>query len=56
MARPASASSAELAKKCKAITTNAHQTKIAGSRATGVEKARRDYFNECVAKGGKTEN
>jgi hypothetical protein len=27
-----------------------------GSKLTGAEKAQRDYFRECVAKGGKMED
>jgi hypothetical protein len=55
-AQPASAISAELAKKCRAMAIKAHPTQLPGTKATGVEKAQRDYFTECVAKGGKMEN
>lgn len=52
----ASAVSAELAKKCRALAIKAHPSPVPGSKKTGVEKAQRDYFRECVAKDGKTEN
>lgn len=55
-AHPASAITAELAKKCRAMAIKAHPTQMAGTKPTGVEKAQRDYFTECVAKGGKMEN
>jgi hypothetical protein len=54
--QPASAISAELAKKCRLMAIKAHPTAMAGTKATGVEKAQRDYFRECVAKDGKMEN
>jgi hypothetical protein len=56
MAQPASAISVELAKKCRAMAIKAHPTQIAGTKQTGIEKAQRDYFRECVAKDGKMEN
>lgn len=56
MVQLASAISAELAKKCQAMANKAHPTPKAGTKATGVEKAQRDYFSECIAKGGKMEN
>jgi len=54
--QPASAITAELAKKCRALAIKAHPTPTPGSKKTGIEKAQRDYFRECVAKDGKTEN
>jgi hypothetical protein len=42
--------SAELAKKCRALAIKAHPTERAGSRAYA--KAQRDYFQDCIAKGG----
>jgi len=56
MPQPASAISVELAKKCRAMAIKAHPTQIAGTKQTGIEKAQRDYFRECVAKDGKMEN
>ena len=56
MAQPASAISVELAKKCRAMAIKAHPTQMAGTKQTGIEKAQRDYFRECVAKDGKMEN
>lgn len=56
MAQPASAISADLAKKCRAMAIKAHPTPRPGSKSTGAEKAQREYFGECVAKGGKMEN
>ena len=55
-AQPASAISAELAKKCRAMAIKAYPTPTPGSKLTGAEKAQRDYFRECVAKGGKMED
>jgi hypothetical protein len=55
-AQPASAISVELAKKCRAMAIKAHPTQIAGTKQTGIEKAQRDYYRECVAKDGKMEN
>jgi hypothetical protein len=42
--------SAELAKKCRALAIKAHPTERAGSRAYA--QAQRDYFQDCIAKGG----
>jgi hypothetical protein len=55
-ARPASAISAELAKKCRAMAIKAHPSPKLGSKASGADKAQRDYFRECIAKGGNAEN
>ncbi len=56
-AQPVSAITVELAKKCRAMAIKAHPPKMAGTKAAaGVEKAERDYFNACVAKGGKIED
>ena len=54
--QPALAITAELAKKCRALAIKAHPSPKPGSKKTGIEKAQRDYFRECVAKDGKTEN
>ena len=50
---PSSAISADLAKKCRAMAVKAHPSPLAGSKANGAEKAQRDYFQACVAKGGE---
>jgi len=47
--------SAELAKTCRALAIKAHPTQPAGSR-TASGQAQRDYFQECVAKGGNMQN
>jgi hypothetical protein len=47
--------SAELARKCQALAIKAHPTRPPGSRY-GSAEAQRQYFQECVAKGGKVEN
>ena len=44
--------SAELAKKCRALAIKAHPTERAGSRAGAYAQAQRDYFQDCIAKGG----
>ena len=48
-AQPASAISVELAKKCRELAVKAHPTPTAGSKATGAEKAQRDYFTRHVS-------
>ena len=50
-AQPASAISAELAKKCRELAVKAHPTPTAGSKAAGAEKVQRDYYQACIAKG-----
>jgi hypothetical protein len=50
--KPASAITAELAKKCRALAIKAHPYKMPGERGPGTAQAERDYFNECVARGG----
>jgi len=42
--------SAELAKKCRALAIKAHRTERAGTKAYA--QAQRDYFQDCIAKGG----
>ena len=42
--------SAELAKKCRSLAIKAHPTERAGSKAYA--QAQRDYFQDCIAKGG----
>jgi len=44
--------SAEVAKKCRALAIKAHPTKPAGSKNGAYARAQRDYFQDCVAKGG----
>ncbi len=60
--QPASAITAELAKKCRELAIKAHPTPTAGSKTnpfsgSGAAKAQRDYYNACIAKGsnGNTE-
>lgn len=53
MMDPSSAVSADLAKKCRTMAVKAHPSPLAGSKADGEEKAQRDYFQTCVAKGGE---
>jgi hypothetical protein len=47
---------AELAKKCRELAIKAHPTPKAGTKATGAEKAQRDYFSTCISKGGKMDD
>jgi hypothetical protein len=54
--QPSSAITADLAKKCRALAIKAHPSPTPGSKATGVEKAQREYFKACIDKGGKVEN
>jgi hypothetical protein len=49
--RPASAITAELAKKCRALAIKAHPPQPAGTK-TGAEQAQRDYYRDCIAKSG----
>jgi hypothetical protein len=44
--------SAELAKKCRALAIKAHPTKPAGSKNGAYAQAQRDYFQDCITKGG----
>jgi hypothetical protein len=55
-AQEASAISVELAKKCRALAIKAHPAPKVGTKATGADKAQREYFQSCVAKNGKMEN
>src|SRR4029077_9053513 len=54
--RSAMAITAELAKKCGALTDKAYPLRVPGNPAAGREhgtaKEARDYFNKCVANGG----
>jgi hypothetical protein len=55
MVQPASALSAEIAKKCRAMAIEANPSPKLGSKVSGADKAQRDYFRECIAQGGNTE-
>ena len=48
----AGAITAELAKKCRAMALKAHPFQMAGEKGPGSAAAERDYFNQCVARGG----
>ena len=48
--KAAGPTSAEPAKKCRALAIKAHPTERAGSRAYA--QAQRGYFQDCIAKGG----
>ena len=52
-AQPAQQVSAELEKKCREMAVKAHPTQIAGTSPYAA--AQREYFRECVAKGGNME-
>lgn len=50
--RPAAAITVQLAKKCRAMALKAHPYKMPGEKGPGNATAQRDYFNDCVARGG----
>jgi hypothetical protein len=52
---PPRAVSAELAKKCRGLAIQAHPTQQPGSR-NGSAQAQREYYQQCIAKGGNAEN
>ncbi len=56
----ASAVTAEVAKKCEALTAKAYPPRVVGNPAAGSAKgmgqSERDYFNKCVANGGKMDD
>ena len=54
--QPASAITADLAKKCRASAIKAHPTVKAGSKTSGVEKAQRDAYQACITKEGKDDS
>ncbi len=60
MTNSASAVTAEVAKKCAALTAKAYPPRVVGNPAAGSAKgtgqSERDYFNECVANGGKMDD
>jgi hypothetical protein len=47
---------AEVAKKCSALTAKAYPPRVAGNPAAGIQNGSyqdfRNYFNKCVANGG----
>jgi hypothetical protein len=50
--KPASAITAELAKKCREMAFKEHPPVRVGSKP-GASKAQQEYFRTCVAKNGK---
>jgi hypothetical protein len=54
----ASAVTAEVARKCAALTAKAYPPRVIGNPAAGSAKgtglAEQDYFKRCVANGGNT--
>lgn len=50
-AQSATGITADLAKKCREQALKAHPTPKAGSKASGAEKAQRDFFQACISKG-----
>jgi hypothetical protein len=56
----ASAVTAEIAKKCQALTAQAYPPRIPGNpaagSANGSAESRHDYFSKCVANGGNTDD
>jgi len=51
---PASAITADLAKKCRELALKAHPTPRPGTKA-GAGKAQQDFYRDCVAKNGKVD-
>jgi hypothetical protein len=49
---PASAITAELAKKCRSLALKAYPYKLVGQPGPGNAQAQRSYFSQCVAKQG----
>ena len=56
----ASAVTAEVAKKCAALTAKAYPPRVPGNPAAGLAKgaaqSERHYFNKCVANRGKMDD
>jgi hypothetical protein len=56
----ASAVTVEVARKCEALTAKAYPPRVIGNPAAGSAKARgriqQQYFNKCVANGGKMDD
>jgi hypothetical protein len=51
MATPASAISADLAKKCRAMAIKSHPSILPGAK-TGNAQAERIFYKQCIANGG----
>jgi hypothetical protein len=60
MTLSASAVTAQLAKKCQALTAKAFPPRVPGNPAAGSAKgtgrSERDYFNKCLANGGNMDD
>jgi len=60
MTNSASAVTAEVAKKCDALTAKAFPPRIIGNPASGsangTPEAQRNYFSKCVANGGNMDD
>lgn len=54
--KPVGAITLQLAEKCRALALNAHPYKLPGVPGPGTAAAQRDYFNDCVARGGNMPN
>ena len=54
-ATPSPQISAEQAKKCRALAIKVYPTQRAGTRS-GNEEAQRNYFRDCITKGGNVPN
>ncbi len=56
----ASAVTADVARKCAALTAKAYRPQVPGNPAAGLAKGtvqfKRDYFNKCVANGGNMDD
>jgi hypothetical protein len=59
-ANRASAVTVEVARKCEALTAKAYPPRVIGNPAAGSAKGReriqQQYFNKCVANGGKMDD
>jgi hypothetical protein len=53
--RPASAITAELAKRCRELAIKAHPPQPAGTKI-GTEQAQRDYYRDCITKNGNMQD
>ena len=60
MTGSASAVTAQVAKKCQALTAKAFPPRVPGNPAAGSAKgtgqSERDYFNKCVTNGGNMDD
>jgi hypothetical protein len=60
MTESASAVTAQVAKKCQALTAKAFPPRVPGNPAAGSAKgtgqSQRDYFSKCVANGGNMDD